>query len=179
MDFSKLSEWIKLSPRYLFPISLVAGFMLFAANDILGVLGLVPLVSQYRSYIGAIFLLSTALLLTSWLVSLYGWLKEKLGQFKARKARTKRLHDLTDEERKILRGYIYDETRTQYLNIQDGVVKGLVDEQIIYQSSSLGRLRAGFAFNIQPWAWEYLKEHPDLLHSAEDEQPTPEEEEAA
>lgn len=169
---SKVSEWIKLSPRYLFPISLVTGFLLFATTNMLDIFGLVPLVSQYRSYIGVIFLLSTGLLFTSWLIALYEWLKERLDQFRCQNLRKERLHDLTDEERRILCGYIYGKTRTQYLNIlQDGVVNGLVNEQIIYRSSRfpIPGSRGRVAFNIQLWAWKYLNQRPELLHYVEDE----------
>jgi hypothetical protein len=43
------------------------------------------------------------------------------------------------------------------------VVLGLVQEKILYQSSTVGSWRRGFAFNIQPWAWDYLQKHLDLI----------------
>jgi hypothetical protein len=43
MDLGRLVGWIKLSLRYLLPLSLFTGFMLFASHDWLAVFGLVTL----------------------------------------------------------------------------------------------------------------------------------------
>jgi len=75
----------------------------------------------------------------------------------------RRLKDLTKEEKKLLRDYIFKDTRTQYLRDEDGVVKGLEYEKIIYPATNVGSILEGFAYNIQQWAWEYLKRHPELL----------------
>jgi hypothetical protein len=44
----------------------------------------------------------------------------------------------------------------------DGVVGGL-DERVLYRASNLGQSVDYFAYNIQPWAWDYLNEHRKLL----------------
>lgn len=57
-------------------------------------------------------------------------------------------------------------THARKLNAADGVVKGFAHSGIIYQSSDVGSAILGgivVAFNIQPWAWHYLKKHPELL----------------
>jgi len=51
--------------------------------------------------------------------------------------------------------------------LSNGVIKGLILEDILYRSSSVSLPRHGFmsfAFNIQPWAWEYLNKHSYLLN---------------
>jgi hypothetical protein len=48
MVAGRLVEWIKLSPRYLLPISLFTGFVLFASKSLLVVFGIAGLVSDYR-----------------------------------------------------------------------------------------------------------------------------------
>ena len=167
MDISKLTDWLKLSPKYLFPISLATGFLVFAPVNLLELFGLVAFVSQYKPYIGVAFLLSASLLLSSWLTGLGGWVLDRVRESKALRSGKKRLHNLTEEEQKILRRYILKKTRTQYLNVDDGVASGLVSAGVIYRSSNVGRLTV-FPFNIQPWAWKYLNEHPKLLSSSED-----------
>ncbi len=47
-NLSGLVEWIKLSPRYLLPISLFTGFALFAPEGSLSVFGLQDVVADYR-----------------------------------------------------------------------------------------------------------------------------------
>ncbi len=43
MDIGRLVEWIKPSPRYLLPLSLLTGFLLFAPAKWLSVFGLIGL----------------------------------------------------------------------------------------------------------------------------------------
>jgi Super-infection exclusion protein B len=163
MDIGRLVEWIKLSPGHLVPLSLFTGFLLFAPERWLAVFGLVGFVSQWRPYFGAVFLLSTALLLGAALVSAWGMVKQKRTEAAFLRGRWERLHHLSEPEKEILRGYIEAQTRTQYLSMADGVVGGLGAERIIYRASSLGQSFDYFAYNIHPWAWEYLNAHPKLL----------------
>ena len=165
MDVSKFVEWIKLSPKYLFPILIVLGFVLFAPADILDVFGLSSIVSQYRPYLGAAFLVTAALLLANMLGAWYGWIKRRYVRSKNIKRGRRRLRSLTDAEKEILRGYIHNKTRSQYLWVTDGVVRGLEAEKIIYRASEVGSLDE-WAYNIQPWAWNYLNAHPELLSSS-------------
>src|SRR5947209_1159978 len=83
-------------------------------------------------------------------------------------ARCKRLQSLTTAEKAVLRGYISERTRTQYLSIMDGVVTGLAAEDILYRASNASYSATEWAYNIQPWAWEYLSKHPEyVLHPSD------------
>jgi len=44
----------------------------------------------------------------------------------------------------------------------DGRVGGLEAEGIIFRSSNVGNIES-WAYNLQPWAWDYLSAHPELL----------------
>jgi len=57
---------------------------------------------------------------------------------------------------------VIGKTKSQYLDIRDGVVNGLVNEQVIYLAAQVGDLLR-MAYNIQPWAWKYLNEKKELL----------------
>ncbi len=164
MDFSKFPEWLKLSPRYLFPIALVTGFVLLASTGVLDVFGLTELVEAYRPYLGAACLLSSALLLTNWLMLGYEWVTTRRRQVRDLRARQKRLHALTDDEKRVLRSYIGSQTRTQYLSVNDGVVNGLELEHVLFKASSAGHVE-DWAYNLELWAWDYLNQHPGLLAS--------------
>jgi hypothetical protein len=163
MDIGRLVEWIKLSPRHLLPLSLFTGFILFAPQRWLAAFGIAGFVSDYRPYIGVTFLLSTVLLISAAIVAGYGWAKQKRAEAALLRGRRERLHHLSESEKEILRGYIEDGTRTQYLPMHGGVVGGLQAERIIFRASSLSKSYDYFAYNIQPWAWEYLNKHPRLL----------------
>ena len=74
------------------------------------------------------------------------------------------LRDLTPEEKAVLAEYIRDDAGTQYFSIRDGVVQGLQAKGVLYRASVVSRGRdIEFAFNIQPWAREYLRENQHLL----------------
>ena len=77
------------------------------------------------------------------------------------------MHDLTPDERQVLRVYLESDTRTQYLDVQDGVAQGLAQARIIYRASNMGTLTT-FAFNVQPWAWDYLRAHRELLEDRDE-----------
>ena len=117
-----------------------------------------------ETIIGAVFLGSAVLIATHILATIGKPLFDLVLDAILRGQRQKRLHDLTGKEKKILRAYIENETRSLQLPITSGVVNGLVSENIIYRSSSVGEgVGMKFAHNIQPWAREYLKENPELL----------------
>ena len=161
-NLSGLVEWIKLSPRYLLPLLLFTGFVLFAPSSVLSAFGLVGFVSDYRPWFGAAFLLSATLLISAAIAACYGRVIRWRRQAQREKYMRRRLHHLSEPEKEILRGYIEWSTRTRYLPMHDGVVGGLEVEHIIFRSSNFGDL-ASWAYNVQPWAWEYLNENPKLL----------------
>jgi hypothetical protein len=150
-------------PEYLLPLSLFTGFVLFATQRWLSVFGIAGLVSDYRPWFGMAFLLSTALLLSAAIMAVWGVVKRKRAESKFLPERQERLHHLSEPEKKLLRGYVEGKTRTQYHPMSDGVVGGLEAERVLFRASSLGQSFDHFAYNIQPWAWEYLNKNPKLL----------------
>ncbi len=163
MDFTKLVDWIKLSPRHSLAVAIASGVLLFLGDGPLATLGLEQLRAKYRPWIGGIFLLSSVLLLSYPLAALGKRVSTWWRDSQFVRGGRQRLRQLTPWEKEILRRFVERETRTQTLNFKDGVVAGLVDDSIIYQSSNLGTIHGNFAYNIQPWAWKELRKHPELL----------------
>jgi len=156
MDWSKIIDWIKLSPKYLLPISLVCGTLLFLETKWVGFFGLANIIDQFRPWISIIFFLSNALIISDIIFQIIKWGNKKITNKKKFMNMTKRLYDLTHEEKNILLGYFLNNSRTQYLSISDGTVKELEAFEIIYRSSNLGEIDS-WPYNIQPWAWIYIK----------------------
>lgn len=163
MDWNKIIEWLKLSPKYLFSVGVVSGALLFGPDLFLKRLGLDLFIADYRKYIGVVFLGVNVLLLAHVFSFTYSYFSKKVGDIRFLRKRRKRLHSLTDEEKSILSGYISNNTRSQDFECTNGVVLGLEMEKIIFRVSSLSSYFTNFPYNIQPWAWEYLKENPELL----------------
>jgi len=163
VDFGKIVDWIKLSPRHYFAVLLASGALLFLPDGALGVLGLVQLRTTYRGWIGAVFILSAALLLSHPLAAWGGRIRAWWSKKEFVRVSRKRLLQLTPVEKGILRKFIAENTRTQTLNFMDGVVTGLESAHIVYRASNVGTADGDFAYNLQPWAWEQLRKTPDLL----------------
>lgn len=164
IDFSRFIEGLKLPTKTIFALCIAAGLLLFPPDNFLKVLGLDSLVNANRPYIGGLFVLTLCLLMTSALVALAGFAKPWVVQALWIRQHSKRLQCLTPEEKEILAHYIQNQTRSQALDYKSGTVNALVREKIIVLGSSVGH-PGGFYFDhvIQPWAWEYLNEHPNLL----------------
>lgn len=153
-----LLEFLK-QPLYSVAFGVVTAFVLLSPNSIIDRFGLLKYRNEGKPYIGGFFLFCVGVALASGIragIRQY----DRYSFFRSGK---KRLHRLTVEEKQILRAYIEGQTRSLHLNVTSGVVNGLEQETIIYRSSNLGHLMSGFAYNIQPWAWDYLNEHRDLL----------------
>ncbi len=165
MDLSKLVEWVKLSPKYMLPISLVCGLLLIASESLLAKFGLKEFVVTFRPWIGVIFLMSASLIVVDVIYRFGAWLKSGILNLNSRRSRLERLKSLTPEEKQILLGFVLRDTRTQSFSINNGVVIGLEVDGIIYRASNVGHLYGRWPFNIQPWAWKILKERYRELFS--------------
>jgi len=154
-----LFELLKQPLRYSVAIGIVVAIVLFSPDSVVNRLGMLKYRDEGKPYFGAILLLCVALTIASGI----GAVGEKINDYRLLRARKKRLHRLTAEEKQILRAYIERQTRSLNLDVMSGIVNGLEQETIIYRSSNLGHLMSGFAFNIQPWAWDYLNDHRDLV----------------
>ena len=146
----------------MFAVALLTGVVLFGPSGFTEALGLAALPPPVRVALGISFAGSACLLLANWSADIAVWGQKEWRQRQELKARHWRLHNLTPDEQEILRPYIADNTRTQYLSYTDGVVRGLEHERIIYRSAEVGHMES-WAYNIQPWAWTYLNQHRELL----------------
>jgi hypothetical protein len=167
MSLGDLTKWFTLKPQQIFAICAVAALILFLPDPMLEQIGVKDLRDRFRPWIGGVFILSLALLLSQMLFSFSTWVKKERKARKEIQERLQSLHNLTSSEKKILNYYIKGDTKTQFLSA-NGVVGGLQTKGILYQSSQFGRVgwsyeAPDFSFNISDWAWNYLKENPKLL----------------
>jgi len=162
MDFSKLIDFIKLSPKYYLAIALFSGILLFLPEAYIEYLDLSDFVSQNKNWISLIFLFFLVLFAITAGTKLIKHVSNLIFYRKIIQNGKKRLLDLTYEEKKVLYGYIDDNSRTQYFYAFDGVVLGLEKEGIIIRAYTTGELH-NFAFNIQPWAWDFLQKNSNKI----------------
>ncbi|MDH0682935.1 superinfection exclusion B family protein [Achromobacter animicus] len=163
-DIAKSSlEFLKLAPRYLVAVAIVAGSLLFLPVSWLEQLGLQDFANVHRQWLGFAFLVSATLWAIAIALTVWQAFSEKLFRRSVRQHVVRRLSSLTEDEKQILRYYIAKNTRANMLKVDDGVVQGLVADSIIYRSASVGHMLEGFAHNITDFAWDQLHANPDLL----------------
>jgi hypothetical protein len=154
---------MKLPQRILWALLIIAGLVLWGPSWFVSGLGLGQFIDTYRMYLGVVFLLFLAATLPTpiqW-VSTKAW--EKLQEIRHRKLRQARLHDLSSDEKEVLRYYIDQDKRTQILDYTDGIAPGLEHAKIIYRATNMSQAYTDFAYNIQSWALDYLRKHPEVL----------------
>lgn len=163
MDPSHVLGWLKLPQRVLWGLLLIAGLVLWGPPWFVDGLGLQAFIDAYRMWLGAAFLLLVAATFPNaihWAgTKALGWVTER----RAMKARRARLHNLSRDEKVVLRFYLKNNVRTQTLDMADGVAPALENAWIIYRASNLSQGYTDFAYNIQQWALDYIREHPEVL----------------
>jgi hypothetical protein len=94
------------------------------------------------------------------------WGIERIRRFWYIRGRKKRPKSLTVSEKEVLGQYIERQERAIALYIVEPVVANLICEKILVRTSNLslpGGMPAAFSVSIQPFVWDYLNKHRDLL----------------
>ena len=165
MDWWKIVDVLKAGP--LFALCIASGLLLFGPVDLFG---LTPELGGYRLFVVGAFLLSCALLAVGvvagawrWVARAGAWVQTWLNDRRLMDTRKRRLHDLTPKEKAYLRGYLSERSRTQNFDCTNGTVLELEAVGIVRRASNIAIDLDLFPYNIQPWAWDYLHEHPELV----------------
>ncbi|BDR13791.1 superinfection exclusion B family protein [Vibrio sp. STUT-A11] len=163
-DPKQIIDWVKLSGKQAFILSVITSILLFSNDEVLGKLGVSEAIGSWQIWIGLVWLVSVAILAAEIVFPVYGFVAQRVTWYFNLKGYQKRLHQLTVGEKEVLLQYINQNTRTISLNYSDGVANELESARIIRRASNLAHYHDVFPFNIQPWAWDYLSKHPELLH---------------
>jgi hypothetical protein len=143
-------------------VSLPALLLPQSTAELLGIAGLR---AQFRPWLGVAVFVSVAALLLNVGSAIWAWWQRRQRSAALRME----LLDLSATEKQLLKGYLEQRTKTQYFTLTNGVATGLESRKILYRAANMGDMISGFAFNIQPWAWSELIEHPELLNLTPEE----------
>jgi hypothetical protein len=160
----KILEFMKEKVGYFFGIACAFSILIFAPDGIINNFGLLEYRERSKPYFGISLLILIAIIIANFIDISCNFIRK----YRKIRARNKRLNNLTYEEKNILNLYVEQETKAQNFDYRNGIVNGLVCDNIIYRSSSLSvnnNFYEGieFAYNIHPWAWEYLNKNINLL----------------
>ncbi len=154
---------LKLAPKYLSVVAVIAGSLIFLPENWLEVMGLKKLAAENKQWLGLAFIICIGVCLVaiaSWAIDLVA---DYFQRNRIRGFVIDKLNDLTEEEKQILRYYYAKDSRSNTLRVDDGVVQELVACGIIYRSTGLGNLLEGFSHNISDTAWGYIRSNPSVL----------------
>lgn len=169
---TNLADYFRKVPAaFLVAIVTVLGVILFLPMDLAKKLAINDFREEFRVYIGPAFLLTTSFCVAR----IYMFFINGYNQRKNIKARKEQLTKLTPEEKGYLVPFIRGQSNSVHVGMDDGVMAGLKAKGITYCPTNMGDVLTGFAFNLQPWAREYLEENPHLLNGATGQPLTPQE----
>ena len=149
----------KIPAAFLVAIVSVLGLILFLPEEYAKTLAVDGFRNEYRVFLGPAFLLT----LSFCAARVFNFFMQGYRQKQALKRRQETLHSLTPAEKGYLIPYIEERQNTVNVGMDDGVMAGLRSKGITYLAANMGDLLNGFAFNLQPWAREYLEKTPQLL----------------
>ena len=144
-------------------VLIVTSFLLFLPEAIVQKIGFADIVETWRSYIGIIFLASLALLASSGISVLSQSVGNSLNNRRLQQLMLETLRMLTEDEKNFIRPFIINGENTRNAPIDSGIAGGLLAKGIIYRSSNIGHVFAGFSYNLQPISRKLLSENLDLL----------------
>jgi hypothetical protein len=173
-DFLKnLKSFLSLDYRSLFIVSCVSWVIVIIPIKIWQDLGLLDVWYKFRSLIFLIGLLSTSWLLFGFLYDrakiIMDNVKKRIAKAKEEKSHKRMIDGLSRVEKAVLARYISDDTTTLAFDIRDGVINGLIKQNILYSASNASNpfTACDFDVNIQKWVWDLLKANPDILKNIE------------
>jgi len=133
----------------------VSAFLLFSPERILEKLSLNALIQNYRPWIAIVLVATSTLILVTIADGIIKLLKRWWRRRCFHIGIQEKLDNLTEQEKQILRPYIYDQTKTQKFGLDNGVVQGLVSAGVLYRSVKAGN-PLSWPHNINEHAWNYL-----------------------
>ena len=130
--------------------------------------GLEKFKADYQLYLALGLIVSFALLLVHFLFWLGEPVRSLIQDWRFNRNVKLVLQDLTEDEKVLVRKYIFDGKNTCYESIYAGVANGLEAKGIVYRASQLsvpGTPGVLFPYNLQPYARKILQKNPSLLAS--------------
>jgi hypothetical protein len=136
---------------------------LFYSEPLLKFLNIIEILK----YIRIIAFIFTIFLLIPILKGILDYLYKALLNYIVLKRYKNNLKNLTGEEKTILKYYFKNETKTQKLDVNSGVVTELLKRRILYHGQKYTHARFDnkvvIDCNLQPSAWDILKKHQEYL----------------
>jgi hypothetical protein len=160
------------TPRIALPAAVAGLALRFLPRSWLAPLGVDDVRDSWRLELGLTIILSLAVLIAQGAFVAWPSIMSAARAFQQKRRKSaqlekarRMLHSLRPDEREVLLPYILEKKTTRYFDIDDGVVRSLVDRGVLAPAAREADITA-FPFNMQAWAREYLDERQELLGGA-------------
>ena len=162
------SEFLKLiifsTPKVLLGIFIVCTLLILMPADLLGIIGVDKIKTEYASIIGVTLLLSGSILFSHFLFKAFPILSNYAKNIRSTYSQRKRLRQLTEDEKQLLKKYIDSNTRVRPVSIYSGIATDLSRSGILYRSTqSVQPAHHTCDYTLSGWAYKYLKRKEYLL----------------
>ncbi len=157
------------SPRYFLSFSMVVLLFLLLPESIIATLGLNEFRFNHRHWIGLSFLTSFSIGVVWLVLYICKGCKSKINTYRYNKKICMAIKNLNEDEMKIIRHYIQNNTRCNYLDINDGIVNRLRAIGIIHMSADISIGGSIFAHNISDVALEYINKNHLVISGSTNE----------
>lgn len=146
------------------PFTIISGILIFLPRNILTRLNIAEFRDNYIIILSLVFIVCVGFHISAILQKLLKYTGRKVSIKYSKYQTVKYIRKLTGDEKQVLRTYINEQTQTLYLSIENGVVKGLELKGIILRVATIGdALDSTFAYNLQPYIYNYLLKHKEVL----------------
>lgn len=165
IDF-KISDFLKLPMKIMCSICIATGLILFLPDIIMKRLYLETFRNKYGFTIGAIFILTTSIILINFVILIYKVVENKYYKIKFRKSSENILLNLSTYQKGIVYGLYKEYNHTAELPIYDGAVVELKNKGIIIETTTqylTTNFEPKFPYTLQPWVVKKLNDVPEIL----------------
>ena len=151
LEAKKVLDWIKLTGKQAFILVVMSSILLFSSNELITQLGLTKIKEITQPWVGGIWIISLAILVSEIAHPIYKFLSNKVKSWSNLKNGHARLNQLTPDEKVFLKYYIEQDTRTNSSKYSNGVVKELEAVGIVQDRS--GKVISRFEVDIKA-SWQ-------------------------
>jgi hypothetical protein len=160
-SFFSLSH--EISSKTALPIFCATLLILFLPSEYAAVLGIDKFRDANRIWIGAFLILTVCALVSNGLWLVFRLAKPWIKQTIFIRAQRGVLHDLTNDEKAILRKFIIDGEAAVPAQYGSGPIELLENKQVVARTASVAIHHRTFMYIMHPWAREYLAKNRRLL----------------
>ncbi|MDY6228801.1 MAG: superinfection exclusion B family protein [Clostridium sp.] len=170
MNFNfNFMEFLKLPTKIMVALGFFSGVILFLPDSIVEKIYMIEFRDKYGFVIGVIFILTASILITTGIIAIYNYFKNKYVSKKVEENSGKFLASLDTFKKAIVFGLYVKEDHTEVLPLNNGAIAHLEHMMVIGKATNQYFIddlnNPVFPYMLQPWVIEKLNNDYKLLTS--------------